>query len=39
MSLDLSETFNIPEVESWTNVSGYESDSMLEKILGIMKNV
>jgi hypothetical protein len=30
MSVNLSETFNIPEIEPWTNVLGYESDPMLE---------
>ena len=30
MSVNLSETFSIPEIEPWTNVPGYESDPILE---------
>lgn len=30
MSFDLSETFSVPEVESWADVQGFEIDPMLE---------
>jgi hypothetical protein len=30
MSLDLSETFSVPEVEPWADAQGYEGDPMLE---------
>jgi hypothetical protein len=30
MSVNLSETFNIPEIEPWINVPGYKSDPILE---------
>ena len=30
MSLDLSETFSIPEIEPWADTQGYEVDPMLE---------
>jgi hypothetical protein len=30
MSLDLSETFSVPEVESWADAQGYKSDPTLE---------